>query len=158
MAEYYYCRSKKVWRELTWNSLDDESISDEKINDLRHARSNKKFIIVKNRYGGIRTKYIYIDIDNFKLNLNNGKKFYFVIKEKYSVSRSIYSAKEIKNLSTILNTPEDVKFASDYVYACSTCGSYPRGEDEELKNKAISELSDIAKLYYEMDPRLPFRN
>ena len=158
MAEYYYCKYKKAWRNLTWNTLEGGDVSNEKIDELRHARSNKKFIIVKNRYGGIRTKYIYIDIDNFKLNLNNGKKFYFVIKDNFSLSRSIYSAGEIKNLSVILNTPEDVKFASDYVYTCSTCGSYPRGEDEELKNKAISELSDIAKLYYEMDPRPPFRN
>lgn len=167
MAEYYYCKFKKKWIELTFNSLrNGENLSDDKINDLRNAKSNKKFIIVKNRYGGIDTPYVYIDIDNYKLNLNNGRMFYFVIKEDHSTSRSIYLDKDIKNLSVILNTAEDVRFAADYVHTCATCcinSRFPQNKHEEeliriQKEKAISELSDLAKFYYDMDPTPPFRN
>lgn len=160
MGEYFYNKNRHSWMDISenWSSIyDHTSLSDEKVNDLRNARKNGKFIVVKNRYRGINSEYLYIDVDDYKLSLSNGA-FYFITKTSFSTSRMIYYDHEIINLKFLESLPEDVKYAKDFVGTlsdvCNRPGGYNKESSEEYekyKKQALNLLSERARLYYEIE-------
>lgn len=163
MGKYYYERSLREYislddipKRLRFKSgfgINTNHVSTEKQLEIKNARKNKKYIIVKNRCPGINTSLIYIDVDDFKLNLEGGKFFYFYTKSKYSSEESIYTPDEILNLDVLKGLYEDVRFSKKYVesYVSSILG-YGKDIDkhEKLIKKALSHLSDAARLAYEI--------
>lgn len=157
--EYFYSKSAHRWCILS-TGYNTAYVSDEKADELRNARKNKKFAIVKSRYNLV-SDYIYIDIDDFKLILTDtsGKLFYFVIKDRFCTSRSIFSSEEVKNIKDLISHGEDVKYANDYVGTNSTIrlkSRFPLNENERKEVKhwrevSINQLSPAARLYYEMN-------
>lgn len=165
--EYYYDKHQRAWINMSVYSSDKDKLCDWVMCDkLRHAKQNNLFLITKNPYPGVDTKYTYIDVSNFKFfvhrfkGVNKTELYVFCIADGIQSSCWL-DTKDIVNFDKLMTVKALVPDYSEVVrYVEQTNGSYDiRDTEETVYNKmkrAYESLPPEGQLLYSSEGKYSF--